>query len=178
VPRTQEEWQAFLNAVQAGQVPNQIVSMVVQQMLEAEAKAGRIPPEVMEGLKTGKLALQLTPKGLAIAPVPPPGGDAGSGGAPPADGGGPVDGGTPPVAATPSPEPAPAAPPAPPVPPAAPAAPPVPPPAARLAPMMPPRPTPPPPAAAAPGGQKPGRNDSCPCGSGLKYKKCCAPAFD
>jgi uncharacterized protein YecA (UPF0149 family) len=43
--------------------------------------------------------------------------------------------------------------------------------------MMPPRPTPPP-AAAAPGGQKPGRNDSCPCGSGLKYKKCCAPAFD
>jgi uncharacterized protein len=53
----------------------------------------------------------------------------------------------------------------------------VPPPAARLAPMMPPRPTPPP-AAAAPGGQKPGRNDSCPCGSGLKYKKCCAPAFD
>ncbi|MFN7589963.1 MAG: preprotein translocase subunit SecA [Planctomycetota bacterium] len=169
VPRTQEEWQAFLAAVQAGQVPNQIVSMVVQQMIEAEAKAGRIPPEVMEGLKTGKLALQLTPKGLAIAPVPPPGGDAGSGGAPPADGGGPVDG-APPSASTPSPEPAPAAPPPP-------VASPVPPPAARLAPMMPPRPTPPP-AAAAPGGQKPGRNDSCPCGSGLKYKKCCAPAFD
>ncbi|MBU2644703.1 SEC-C domain-containing protein [bacterium] len=21
--------------------------------------------------------------------------------------------------------------------------------------------------------RKPGRNDSCPCGSGLKYKKCC-----
>ncbi|MFN9947180.1 MAG: SEC-C metal-binding domain-containing protein, partial [Planctomycetota bacterium] len=21
-------------------------------------------------------------------------------------------------------------------------------------------------------------NDLCPCGSGLKYKKCCAPAFD
>jgi uncharacterized protein YecA (UPF0149 family) len=25
---------------------------------------------------------------------------------------------------------------------------------------------------------KPGRNDPCPCGSGVKYKKCCAPAFD
>jgi hypothetical protein len=25
---------------------------------------------------------------------------------------------------------------------------------------------------------KPGRNDNCPCGSGIKYKKCCAPAFD
>lgn len=25
---------------------------------------------------------------------------------------------------------------------------------------------------------KPGRNDPCPCGSGIKYKKCCAPAFD
>ncbi|MDP1535495.1 MAG: SEC-C metal-binding domain-containing protein [Rubrivivax sp.] len=23
---------------------------------------------------------------------------------------------------------------------------------------------------------KPGRNDSCPCGSGMKYKKCCLPA--
>ena len=22
-------------------------------------------------------------------------------------------------------------------------------------------------------GKKPGRNDPCPCGSGLKYKKCC-----
>jgi hypothetical protein len=25
--------------------------------------------------------------------------------------------------------------------------------------------------------EKPGRNDPCPCGSGNKYKKCCAPAF-
>lgn len=24
--------------------------------------------------------------------------------------------------------------------------------------------------------QKTGRNDSCPCGSGKKYKKCCLPA--
>jgi hypothetical protein len=23
---------------------------------------------------------------------------------------------------------------------------------------------------------KPGRNDPCPCGSGIKYKKCCLPA--
>ncbi len=27
-------------------------------------------------------------------------------------------------------------------------------------------------------GPKPGRNDPCPCGSGIKYKKCCHPAFD
>ncbi|MAD33347.1 MAG: preprotein translocase subunit SecA [Planctomycetes bacterium] len=44
-------------------------------------------------------------------------------------------------------------------------------------------PAPPPSPAAAPKGRppgvpKPGRNDPCPCGSGLKYKKCCAPAFD
>ncbi|MFN7671782.1 MAG: SEC-C metal-binding domain-containing protein [Planctomycetota bacterium] len=45
----------------------------------------------------------------------------------------------------------------------------------RLAPAR-PRPPPPPPRPAAQ--PKPGRNDLCPCGSGLKYKKCCAPAFD
>jgi len=28
------------------------------------------------------------------------------------------------------------------------------------------------------GGTKPGRNSPCPCGSGLKYKKCCYPAFE
>jgi len=28
-------------------------------------------------------------------------------------------------------------------------------------------------AAARPGGRKVGRNESCPCGSGRKYKKCC-----
>jgi len=26
--------------------------------------------------------------------------------------------------------------------------------------------------------KKPGRNEPCPCGSGVKYKKCCSPAFD
>ena len=56
---------------------------------------------------------------------------------------------------------------------AAPAAAPLPPP--RLAPARPMPPPPPPRPAAQP---KPGRNDLCPCGSGLKYKKCCAPAFD
>ena len=29
-----------------------------------------------------------------------------------------------------------------------------------------------------PGQPKPGANDRCPCGSGIKYKKCCSPAFD
>ncbi len=33
------------------------------------------------------------------------------------------------------------------------------------------------PAAAQAVGGKPGRNDPCPCGSGVKYKKCCSPAF-
>ena len=27
------------------------------------------------------------------------------------------------------------------------------------------------------GGEKPGRNDPCPCGSGKKYKKCCYPKY-
>ncbi|HIE71335.1 MAG TPA: hypothetical protein EYP98_14850, partial [Planctomycetes bacterium] len=30
----------------------------------------------------------------------------------------------------------------------------------------------------APGQPKPGRNEPCPCGSGIKYKKCCSPGFD
>jgi len=39
-----------------------------------------------------------------------------------------------------------------------------------------PQPTPQQPAAMR-RGAKPGRNAPCPCGSGIKYKKCCAPAF-
>jgi preprotein translocase subunit SecA len=31
---------------------------------------------------------------------------------------------------------------------------------------------------AAQRGKRPGRNSPCPCGSGLKYKKCCYPAFE
>jgi uncharacterized protein YecA (UPF0149 family) len=45
-----------------------------------------------------------------------------------------------------------------------------------MAPTMPARP--PAPKTLPPGAAKPGRNDLCPCGSGIKYKKCCAPAFD
>ena len=58
------------------------------------------------------------------------------------------------------------------------------PPAAEAPPVVAPPPrTAPPQAASAPQGRrpgvpKPGRNDPCPCGSGLKYKKCCTPAFD
>jgi len=56
-----------------------------------------------------------------------------------------------------------------------------PPAAPQAAPPPPPAQAPPP--AATPkcrpvGMPKPGRNDPCPCGSGIKYKKCCAPAFD
>ena len=40
------------------------------------------------------------------------------------------------------------------------------------------RPAAPAPGKPAVGKPRPGRNDPCPCGSGIKYKKCCFPAFD
>ena len=171
IPRTQAEWTQFYEAVVQGQVPQQQVGMVIQRMIEAQAQAGAIPADVMEKLRAGELMIQLTPQGLALAP---PRKDDG---APPSGGASPDAGSAAPPASEPAaPAPAQAARPA-----AAPAAPPPPPPPPvnRLAPPMPMRPAaPPPPAAPAAGRPKPGRNDVCPCGSGLKYKKCCAPAFD
>ena len=142
----------------------------LQQLFEALVAAGRVPQEVLDRMARGeRFVLRVTPQGLELAPAAPPAapGEAPAAGATPAAAGDPA------AAA-----PAPAAPPAP-TPTPAPAV--APPPTAglgggRLAPAF-QRPTAPPPKPVQPQ-KKPGRNDDCPCGSGVKYKKCCAPAFD
>ncbi|MBM4060336.1 MAG: hypothetical protein FJ265_04450 [Planctomycetes bacterium] len=141
----------------------------LQALFEQLIAAGKIPQEVLDRMAKGeRFVLRVTPEGLVLQQAPPEGAaPAGSGAAPAAE---------PPSAAPP-----PAAP-APPAPPAAPSAAAV---AAagalqaqrRLAPAMPPPPKPAP-KGLPPGAARPGRNDPCPCGSGIKYKKCCAPAFD
>ena len=139
----------------------------LQQLFQQLVAAGRIPPEVLERMQKGeRFVLRVTPQGLVLQPAGPDG--------PPPDGAAPAAAAEGAAAAATEPPPAPPAPPAPPPAPAAAASPaPLPPP--RLAPARPMPPPPPPRPAAQP---KPGRNDLCPCGSGLKYKKCCAPAFD
>ncbi|MFN9442681.1 MAG: preprotein translocase subunit SecA [Planctomycetota bacterium] len=139
----------------------------LQQLFQQLVAAGRIPPEVLERMQKGeRFVLRVTPQGLVLQPAGPDG--------PPPDGAAPAAAAEGADAAATEPPPAPPAPPAPPPAPAAAASPaPLPPP--RLAPARPMPPPPPPRPAAQP---KPGRNDLCPCGSGLKYKKCCAPAFD
>jgi len=130
----------------------------MQALFESLIAAGKVPQEILDRMEKGEqFQLRATPQGLALAPVEaPPNVGAAEPGAPPAA------------------EPAPAAP----KPPS---------PAQRLAPapsqQTPPKPAAPQPAppqrvARPPGAPKPGRNNPCPCGSGVKYKKCCAPAFD
>ena len=144
----------------------------LQALFEQLVKSGQVPPQVMERMQKGaRFQMRISDDGQQIQlmevggpegepAAPPPGGEAAGAGA----------------------ETAGEAPPAP-VPPAQPAAPPPPPPPPmamnRLAPARPmvPRPAPPAPPKAS-NQPKPGRNDNCPCGSGIKYKKCCAPAFD
>jgi preprotein translocase subunit SecA len=154
----------------------------LQQFFQQLLAAGQIPPQVIERMGKGaQFQMRVSPDGtqIQLVEVTPPPGEAPLG-APPADGS------APPSAPAPAPagpageagSPAAAAPSVAPPPPPAPAVPPPPPPPlSRLAPAMPmpARPAPPKPVANT---QKPGRNDTCPCGSGLKYKKCCAPAFD
>jgi preprotein translocase subunit SecA len=133
----------------------------LQKLFEQLVAAGRIPQEVIDRMAKGeRFVLRATPQGLVLAPAgaePPPtaaiaGAAADAAAAPPADA----------TAAPPPPPPAP------------------PPPVRRLAPAGPMAAMPKAAAKPAPraAGPKPGRNDTCPCGSGLKYKKCCAPAFD
>ncbi len=131
----------------------------LQALFESLVAAGKIPQEVLDRMAKGeRFVLKVTPQGLVLAPAAadgaPPPADGAAAAAPPAAAPGPA--GAPPAAAAP------------------------PPPASRLAPVGPrsaaPRPAP---ASARPtNAPKPGRNDVCPCGSGIKYKKCCAPAFD
>jgi hypothetical protein len=140
-----------------------------QALFESLLAAGQIPQEIVDRMQKGeRFALRVTPQGLVLQ----------SAGAPPAPAATqqPVDGGAAPGDASQSAEAPPAA--------EAPAAP-APTPAPAPAPAPRPAPQPPmagpmrPAAPARPTGQpKPGRNDDCPCGSGIKYKKCCAPAFD
>jgi preprotein translocase subunit SecA len=159
----------------------------LQALFQQLLAAGRIPPQVLDRMGRGaQFQMRISPDGQQIQLVevaPPPGDDgAAAAGAPPGDGaGGPAPAAADPAAAgqaTPT-----AVPPAPPAPPPT-AAPTMPqaPGGRRLAPAMPMAPTmparPPAPKTLPPGAAKPGRNDLCPCGSGIKYKKCCAPAFD
>lgn len=136
----------------------------LQALFEQLIAAGKIPPEIIARMEAGeKFVLRATPQGLALQLEDADNSHVGS--------------------ANPG---AVASAPAVPAPPLAPPAPPSP--AQRLAPARPMarpvQPTPPvaQPLAAAkkrpPGVAKPGRNDPCPCGSGVKYKKCCAPHFD
>jgi len=130
----------------------------LQALFESLIAAGKVPQEILDRMQAGeRFQLRATPQGLALAPADAPDnvGEANPGEQPPAA------------------APARSAPPKPPSP------------AQRLAPAQPaPRPAqprppqPPKPQGRPAGAPKPGRNDPCPCGSGVKYKKCCAPAFD
>jgi len=134
----------------------------LQALFESLVAAGKVPQEVLDRMAKGeRFVLKVTPQGLVLAP-------GAADGAPPADAA--ADGTAPPPAAPAAALPPPAA--------ANPLAPPPAP--SRLGSPMAARPmagrtkAPQRPANAP----KPGRNDMCPCGSGIKYKKCCAPAFD
>jgi preprotein translocase subunit SecA len=140
----------------------------LQQLFNQLLAAGRIPPEVIERMNKGeRFVLRVTPQGLVLAPAeatPPADAAAAASGpaSPPTDAGASATAAAavaaPPVSPAPPPAPAAATPPAPPAPPR------------RLAPATPmPAPRSPQPAPAP----KAGRNDPCPCGSGLKFKKCC-----
>ncbi|MGK0157084.1 MAG: preprotein translocase subunit SecA [Neolewinella sp.] len=129
----------------------------LQALFEQLIEAGKVPQEILDRMASGeKFQLRATPQGLALQQIDADNSHIGS--------------------ANPGEEPT------------APVAPPqaTPSPAQRLAPARqlprPPQPQQAKPAPIAsrraPGAPKPGRNDSCPCGSGVKYKKCCAPHFD
>ena len=124
----------------------------LQALFESLIAAGKVPQEILDRMEAGeKFQLRATPQGLALAPA-----EGGEASGAPSPGEGPGASGQPPK---PTPQ-------------------------QRLAPARPAPPTQPkqppkPPAPSRPAGMpKPGRNDPCPCGSGIKYKKCCAPAFD
>jgi preprotein translocase subunit SecA len=135
----------------------------LQALFEQLIQAGKVPQEVLDRMQAGeKFVLKATPQGLALQQADVDNSHIGA-----------ANPGAPSAEAAP-----PSAPPQPPAPPS---------PAQRLAPArsMARAMQPAPPAQPAPvqkqrpaGAPKPGRNDSCPCGSGVKYKKCCAPHFD
>jgi preprotein translocase subunit SecA len=130
----------------------------LQALFESLLAAGKVPQEVVDRMQKGeRFVLRATPQGLVLQQAPPegaPAAPAGAAGAPDA-----TAAGAPPAPAAPVAPPSPVQRLAPPMAPAQPMA----------RPAAPQRPT---------NAPKPGRNDVCPCGSGIKYKKCCAPAFD
>ncbi len=136
-----------------------------QALFESLLAAGQIPPEVLERMQKGeRFTLRVTPQGLvlqAAGPAPTdPGANASASDAPSAPSGSSADAAAAPTTAPSPPPPAPST---------------------RPASMLPPRGLTQPPAQPpqrSSNQPKPGRNDPCPCGSGVKYKKCCAPAFD
>jgi preprotein translocase subunit SecA len=145
----------------------------VQALFESLVAAGQVPQEVLDRIAKGeRFVMQVTPQGLVLRPAAPaaPATGTGTGGSPqPAAASATAEKGATgdtaaaaserQTAAAPTPQPAATA--SAPMPAAAAAGP-----AAKRA------------TARRPNGPKPGRNDPCPCGSGIKYKKCCAPAFD
>jgi preprotein translocase subunit SecA len=152
----------------------------LQALFEQLVAAGRIPQEVLDRMARGeRFVLRITPQGLVLQAAPPEGETAATEGAAsgnPANSGragepaGAAASGAEPVAAPAGESGAAQAASGPPLPP--------PQPARRLAPIASPPPGLRKPAGLPAGAPKPGRNDACPCGSGIKYKKCCAPAFD
>jgi preprotein translocase subunit SecA len=142
----------------------------VQALFESLIAAGQVPPEVLERMQKGeRFALRVTPQGLVLQPAGPAPQGAENANAPaPNEGSAAAADQGAATAAAPAATPAAAvrentaaagqgrA--------AAPGAGPA---AGRATASK-----------RAPNQPKPGRNDPCPCGSGIKYKKCCAPAFD
>ena len=138
----------------------------LQAVFESLIAAGQVPQEVLDRMQKGeRFQLRVTPQGLSLQPAPPDGGATGEGAlALP-------QGATSPEAAQSAgsaPDTSGAAQPGAPAPPARPMA------AAAGAKLQ----ATPARAGRPPGTPKPGRNAPCPCGSGIKYKKCCSPAFD
>jgi len=137
----------------------------VQALFESLVAAGQVPQEVLDRMQKGeRFQLRVTPQGLALQPAGP---DAGAVGGQPDALLSMPEGAAESAAVAPSGSPGAAQP-------RAPASPPRAIPAAAGAQTQPRsqrfgRPA---------GTPKPGRNAPCPCGSGIKYKKCCAPAFD
>ena len=137
----------------------------VQALFESLVAAGQVPQEVLDRMQKGeRFQLRVTPQGLALQPAGP---DAGAVGGQPDALLSMPEGAAESAAVAPSASPGAAQP-------RAPASPPRAIPAAAGAQTQPRsqrfgRPA---------GTPKPGRNAPCPCGSGIKYKKCCAPAFD
>ncbi|MFK7740655.1 MAG: preprotein translocase subunit SecA [Planctomycetota bacterium] len=181
-PAPQQQAAPPQGQMQMPQTPEEL-----QALFESLIAAGKVPQEILDRMQNGeRFQLRVTPQGLVLQPE---GDDPNVGSANPGEAS---------ATTAPAQAPAPGTTPAPPPPPR-------PTPAQRLAPArpvshlqqggapaagaapaggapagagQPAKAAPKQPSSRPAGMPKPGRNDACPCGSGIKYKKCCAPAFD